>query len=160
MKSYSYSPPRGDSLSRAIVFALLGGAAIIVMLGEFLTDIKPILQTVGFVPAVLGVMLCSRFMLSGYTYTIELGADGSSADLVIVENRGKANRTVCRVSAIGGRLVRKKAEGRCYDYRPTPFSEDSYFYIVSDRDGGGIVRFCPDERMIDIMRSLGCEVEE
>ncbi len=161
MRSYSYSPPRGDAFSRAIVFALLGGAAVIVLFGEFLTEYKPIFQTAGFLPAIAGVMFYARFLLSGYTYTVEVSAEGSGADLVIVENRGKANRTVCRVSAVGGNLLRaKRGEGRSFDYRPTPFAEPSYYYEVSERDGGGYVRFCPDEKMVQILSSLGCEVEE
>jgi len=32
--------------------------------------------------------------------------------------------------------------------------------VVPERDGDGFVRFSPDEKMIEIMRSLGCEVQE
>jgi len=164
MRIYSYSPEKGDSRSKTLAFCILGGAAFLVLLGEFLGEYKPILQTAGFVVAIAGIMICSRFLLSGYTYIIEGSEDGKAPDLVIIENRGKVNRTVCRVSASGGRLFRadggKKPDGRVYDYRPSPFVSDSWIYVVPERDGDGFVRFSPDEKMIEIMRSLGCEVQE
>lgn len=166
MKIYSYSPEKGDSTSKAIAFSVLGGAAILIMLGEFLADYKPILQTAGFVLAMAGVLVCSRFLLSGYTYSLE-AAEGASSDLVIVENKGKVNRTVCRVSLSGGRLYRdvkgekgKKFDGKLYDYRPSPFTPDSWVYEVPERDGEGFVRFCPDEKMVSLMKEMGCEVIE
>ncbi len=166
MKIYSYSPEKGDSTSKAIAFAVLGGATILIMLGEFLSEYKPILQTAGFVLAMAGVLVCSRFLLSGYTYSLE-AAEGASPDLVIVENKGKVNRTVCRVSVVGGKLYRdvkgekgKKFDGKLYDYRPSPFTPDSWVYEVPERDGEGFVRFCPDEKMVSLMREMGCEVIE
>ncbi len=161
MKSYTYSPPRGDQTSQIITFCTLGGAMILVLLGEFIGAYKTVLQMAGFLTALAGIMLCTRWLLSGYTYTIELSDDGASADLVIVENKGKVNRTVCRVSAVGGKLSRtKSSEGKLYDYRPSPFVKDAWIYEVPASDGDGFVRFCPDEKMVEIMQALGCEVEK
>lgn len=128
-------------------------------------EISPILQTGGFVLAMAGLLVCTRFLLSGFTYSIESQADGTPPDLVIVENKGKVNRTVCRVSVAGGKLYRsdknrKLASGKIYDYRPTPFGSDSWIFEVPERDGEGFVRFSPDEQMVSLMRSAGCLVSE
>lgn len=161
---YSCKPESADKLSKAISFAILGGAAILILLSEILSEYKPILQTAGFIIALFGVMFCSRFLLSGYTYLLESAADGSSPDLVITEQKGKTTRIVCRVSVAGGKLFRdeksKKPEGRIYDYRPSPFADNSWVFMVPERDGEGCVKFCPDEKMIALMRDIGCEVEE
>ncbi len=164
MNIYSYTPERVESTSKTIAFCILGGAAILVLLGEFVGEYKPILQTAGFVLAMGGVLVCSRFLLSGYTYNIE-AADGASPDLVIIEHKGKTGRTVCRVSLAGGRLFRPEKgkrldPRRIYDYRPSPFAPDSWVYEVPERDGEGFVRFSPNAEMVEIMRELGCEVSE
>ena len=165
MKIYSFSPPRGDSVSKALAFVLLGGAAIAVMLAEFLQGIASILQTGGFALAMAGLLVCTRFLLSGYTYSIESEADGTSPDLVIVENKGKINRTVCRVSLAGGKLSRfdksRKLPGdKVYDYRPSPFVADSWVFEVPARDGEGFVIFSPDDKMISLMQSAGSILSE
>lgn len=167
MKLYSYSPPKGGSTVQAIAFSLLGGAAALVMLGGIIPEYEPILLTAGFVLAMAGLLVCTRFLLSAYTYHLESAGDGSAPDLVIVENRGKVNRTVCRVSASGGSLFRydkkerrtRLSRKKIYDYRPTPFSDGAYVYEVPERDGDGFVLFCPDEAMITLMQSVGCRVD-
>lgn len=165
MKIYSYSPPRGDSVSKTLAFCILGGALVVVMLAEFLPEAAPILQTGGFVLAMAGLLVCTRFLLSGYTYNLESAADGTSPDLVIVENKGKVNRTVCRVSVAGGKLCRfnkktKLASGKVYDYRPTPFGNDSWVFEVPERDGEGFVLFSPDDKLLALMQSAGCALSE
>lgn len=168
MKIYSYSPPKGGTAVQTVAFCLFGAAAALIMLGEIIPEYKPVLLTGGFVLAMAGLPVCTRFLLSGYTYGIESEADGGAPDLVIVENRGKANRTVCRVSASLGYLFRydkkerrtRLSGKRIYDYRPTPLTEGAFVYEVPERDGGGFVIFCPDEKMIALMQSLGCRVDE
>lgn len=161
---YSYKPESADSTSKAISFGVLGGAAILILLSEILSEYKPILQTAGFVLALFGVLFCSRFLLSDYTYIIESAADGSSPDLVITEQKGKTARIVCRISIAGGKLFRdeksKKPEGAVYDYRPSPFAPNSWVFKVPEKDGEGFVKFTPDDRMVELMRGIGCEVEE
>ncbi len=158
---YSYSPPRGDKVSTVITYALVGAAALLIVFGEIFTDIKPIFQASGFGALLLSVMFFSKYLLSGYTYTVTVSEDGESADLVVVENSGKRNRTVCRVCATDSRIFKaKKPGGRVWDYRPSPFVTDHWVFTVSERDGGGFIRFCPDRRMLDILRALGCEVEQ
>lgn len=165
MKIYSYSPPRGDSVSKTLAFVIFGGAAILVLLAEFLPEISPILKTGGFVLAMAGLLVCTRFLLLGYTYSIESAADCTPPDLVIVENKGKVNRTVCRVSVAGGKLSRldksrKRVSGKVYDYRPSPFCSESWVFEVPERDGEGIVYFCPDSNMVSLMQSAGCFLSE
>ena len=160
---YSYKPESADSTTKAISFGILGGAGALILLSEILAEYKPVLQTAGFVVALFGVLFCSRFLLAGYTYIIESAADGSPPDLVITEQKGKTVRIVCRVSIVGGKLYRdeksKKPDGAVYDYRPSPFAPNSWVFKIPERDGEGFVRFTPDERMIELMREIGCEVE-
>jgi len=161
---YSYKPEHADSTSKAIAFAVLGAAAALIMLGEILKEYQPLFITAGFVLAMAGVLVCIRFLLSAYTYIIEADTESGIADLVITEMKGKTIRTVCRVSIAGSRLFAdekgKKPDGMIYDYRPSPFAPDSRYFEVPERDGEGYVRFSPDEKMIELMRSFGCEVEE
>ncbi len=161
---YSYKPEGADSTTKAISFGILGGAGALILLSEILGQYKPVLQTAGFVLALFGVLFCSRFLLAGYTYIIESAADGSSPDLVITEQKGKTARIVCRVSIAGGKLYRdeksKKPEGAVYDYRPSPFAPNGWVFKAPEKDGEGYVKFTPDERMIELMREIGCEVEE
>ena len=160
---YSYKPESADSTTKAISFGILGGAGALILLSEILAEYKPVLQTAGFVVALFGVLFCSRFLLAGYTYIIESAADGSPPDLVITEQKGKNVRIVCRVSIAGGKLYRdeksKKPDGTVYDYRPSPFAPNGWIFKIPERDGEGFVRFTPDERMIELMREIGCEVE-
>ena len=161
---YSYKPEGADSTTKSIAFAILGGAGALILLSEMLTEYKPVLLTAGFIIALFGVLFCSRFLLSSYTYIIESAADGSSPDLVITEQKGKVTRTVCRVSIAGGKLYRdeksKKPNGAVYDYRPSPFTPSPWVFKVPERDGEGFVKINPDEKMIELMREIGCEVEE
>lgn len=161
---YSYKPEHADSTSKVISFVVLGAAAALIMLGEILKEYQPLLMTAGFVLAMCGVLVCIRFLLSTYTYIIEADTEAGIADLVITEIKGKTLRTVCRVSLAGGRLFAdekgKKPNGAVYDYRPSPFTPNSRYFEVPERDGEGFVRFSPDEKMVELMRSLGCEVEE
>lgn len=161
---YSYSPERADATSKAISFSILSAAGVLLIISEFLTEYKPIFQTAGFVIALFGVLFCSRFLMSEYTYILESAADGSPPDLVITERKGKVTRTVCRVSVAGGKLFpiskEKKLSGAVYDYRPSPFTPDSYVFRVPERDGEGYVKFSPDKKMTELMREIGCEVEE
>lgn len=164
IRIYSYKPESADSTTKAIAFVILGGAGALILLSEILAAYKPILQTAGFILALFGVLFCSRFLLSGYTYIIESAADGTPPDLVITEQKGKVTRTVCRVSIAGGKLRRdeksKKPDGTVYDYTPSPFAPEKWIFKVPERDGEGYVRFTPDEKMISLMREIGCEVEE
>jgi hypothetical protein len=161
---YSHTPEGGDRKSRAVCFATLGVAGALILLSEVFAAYKPVFQTLGFIIALFGILLCARLLMTSYTYSLEAAADGTPPDLVIRERRGKIDRTVCRVSVSGGRLTRaedsKKPKGEVYDYRPSPFAPTSWVFEVAEVDGGGFVKFNPDEKMIAIMRSVGCEVVE
>lgn len=160
---YSYSPERGDGASKLTAFLILASAAALLLLGELFSELKPLLQAGGFALALGGILVCSRFLLSGYTYCIEL-SDAAAPDLVIIEHRGKADRTVCRVSILGGKLyckdLKRERGVRLYDHRPSPFRSPSVFFEIPERDGEGFIRFCPDEKMLSLMKELGCEVIE
>ena len=101
-------------------------------------------------------------MLS-FTYSIETEGEGRAPDLVVRENKAKSSRILSRVSIAGGKLIRasnfKPNGAPVYDHRPTPFSKDYWVFEVPECDGEGYIRFSPDAEMLELMRSLGCEVE-
>lgn len=164
MTIYSYSPPRGNTAAKILTYTLTGAALIFMVAGSLFPDYDPILKTVAFALMMAAVLVCTRYLLLGYTYSIESGETGAP-DLVIVENKGKVNRTVCRVSIAGGKLYRtpesiKIPAGKRYDYRTGLAPTNGCVFRVPERDGGDYVLFCPDERLTELMISLGALTEE
>lgn len=159
---YSYTPERGDKISRAMIWSLAGAGLTLAILAEIITSVSSILHVIAFGTLLGSILIWSRCMLS-FTYSIESNEDGRPPDLVVRENKAKSSRILSRVSVSGGKLIpasRFKPNGKpVYDHRPTPFSKDYWVFEVSEREGGGFIRFSPDEEMLGLMRSLGCEAE-
>ena len=159
---YSYTPERGDKTSRAIIWSLAGAGLTLAILAEIIISVSSILHVIAFGALLCSILIWSRCML-GFTYSIEIEGEGRAPDLVVRENKAKSSRVLSRVSIRGGRLIRassfKPNGAPVYDHRPTPFSKDHWIFEVPESDGEGFIRFAPDEEMIELMRSLGCEVE-
>ncbi len=162
MVIYSYTPERGDKISRAIIYSLAGAGLTLAVLAEIIKSVSSVLHVIAFGTLLCSILIWSRCMLS-FTYSIETQGEGRAPDLVVRENKAKSSRILSRVSIAGGKLIRAsnfKSNGKpVYDHRPTPFSKDHWVYEVPERDGEGYIRFSPDEKMLELMRSLGCEVE-
>lgn len=164
MTVYSYSPPRGNTAAKILTWVLVAAALILMVAGSIFPDLDPILKTSAFALMMAAVLVCTRFMLLGYTYSVET-SDSGAPDLVIVENKGKVNRTVCRVSIAGGRLYPSASSvkipaGKKFDYRTGLAPSEGCVFRVPERDGGDYVLFCPDEKLRELMISLGASVEE
>ena len=160
---YSYTPPRGDKVSNALIYSLAGAGLALAILAEILTSVSSVLHVVAFGLLLGSILIWSRCMLN-FTYSIESNEDGRPADLVVRENKAKSSRILSRVSIKGGKLIRPdsfKPNGvPVYDHRPTVFIKDYWIFEVPACDGEGFIRFCPDEKMLELMRQLGCEAQE
>lgn len=162
MVIYSYTPERGDKISRAMIWSLAGAGLTLALLAEIIESVSSILHVIAFGALLGSVLIWSRCMLS-FTYSIETEGEGRAPDLVVRENKAKSSRILSRVSIAGGKLIHsdkfKPGGAPVYDHRPTPFSKDYWVFEVPERDGAGFIRFSPDEEMLELIRTLGCEVE-
>ena len=162
MVIYSYTPERGDKISRAMIWSLAGAGLTLALLAEIIESVSSILHVIAFGALLGSVLIWSRCMLS-FTYSIETEGEGRAPDLVVRENKAKSSRILSRVSIAGGKLIHsdkfKPGGAPVYDHRPTPFSKDYWVFEVPERDGAGFIRFSPDEEMFELIRTLGCEVE-
>ena len=159
---YSYTPERGDKISRALIWSLAGAGLTLAVLAEIIVSVSSILHVIAFGALLGSILIWSRCML-GFTYSIESSEDGRPLDLVVRENKAKSSRILSRVSIAGGKLIHAskfKSNGApVYDHRPSIFMKEYWVFEVPERDGEGYIRFSPDEEMLEMMRSLGCEVE-
>jgi hypothetical protein len=159
---YSYTPERGDKISRAIIYSLAGAGLTLALLAEIIASVSSILHVIAFGALLCSILVWSRCMLS-FTYSIETEGEGRAPDLVVRENKAKSSRVLSRVSIRGGRLIHSSAfkpnGAQVFDHRPTIFVKDYWIYEVPESDGEGFIRFAPDEKMLELMRSLGCDTE-
>ena len=156
---YSYTPERGDKISRALIYSLAGAGLALALLAEILPKVSNPLHVAAFALMLASILVWSRCMIS-FTYSIESAEDGRLPDLVVRENKGKTSRILSRVSLDGGRLIRSdkfKPDGvPVYDHRPSIFIKDYWVFEVSEREVRAFIRFSPDEEMLKILRDAGC----
>ena len=160
---YSYTPERGDKISRAIIWSLAGAGLTLAILAEIITSVSSVLHVIAFGALLGSILVWLRCMLS-FTYSIEAAEEGRAPDLVVRENKGKTSRILSRVSLDGGRLIRSdkfKPDGApVYDHRPSVFIKEYWFFEVSEVEGRAYIRFSPDEEMLKILRDAGCRDAE
>ena len=160
---YSYTPERGDKISRAIIYSFAGAGLTLAILAEIIVSVSSILHVIAFGTLLCSILVWSRCMIS-FTYSIESAEDGRPPDLVIRENKAKSSRVISRVSLKGGKLIPSadfKPNGiAVYDKRPSIFIKNYWVFEISENDGEGFIRFSPDEKMLELMRELGCEIEK
>lgn len=156
---YSYTPERGDKISRALIYSLAGVGLALALLAEILPKVSNPLHVAAFALMLASILVWSRCMVS-FTYSIESAEDGRPPDLIVRENKGKTSRILSRVSLDGGRLIRSdkfKPDGApVYDHRPSIFIKDYWIFEVSERETRAFIRFSPDEEMLNILREAGC----
>ena len=156
---YSYTPERGDKISRAIIYSLAGAGLALALIAEIAASIAAILHVAAFALILGSILIWSRCMLS-FTYSIESNEDGKAPDLVVRENKGKTSRILSRVSLDAARLIKSdsfKPDGApVYDHRPSIFIKEYWVFEVSERENRAYIRFSPDEEMLKILREAGC----
>lgn len=159
MVIYSYTPERGDKISRAIIYSLAGAGLALAAIAEIAAGIASILHVCAFALMLGSILVWSRCMLS-FTYSVESSEDGAPPDLVVRENKGKTSRILSRVSLCGGRLIHSsefKPDGApVYDHRPSIFVKDYWVFEVAERETRAYIRFSPDEELLKILRAAGC----
>lgn len=160
---YSYTPERGDRISRILIYSLAGVGLVLAFLAEIIPNAASALHVAAFALMLASILVWSRCMIS-FTYSIESAEDGRAPDLVVRENKGRTSRILSRVSLDGARLIRSdrfKPDGApVYDHRPSVFIKNYWVFEVSEREGTAYIRFTPDEKMLDLIRMAGCEVYE
>ena len=156
---YSYTPERGDKISRVLIYSLAGAGLAIAVIAEIAVSIASVLHVAAFALILGSILIWSRCMLS-FTYSIESTEEGRAPDLVVRENKGKTSRMLSRVSLDGGRLICSEAfrpDGApVYDHRSSVFIKDHWVFEVSEREGRAYIRFSPDAEMLKILRESGC----
>ena len=156
---YSYTPERGDKISRALIYSLAGAGLLLAIVAEIVPSLASIFHVSAFALILCSILFWSRCMIS-FTYSIETAEDGRVPDLVVRENKGKTSRILSRVSLDGGRLIKSdgfKPEGApVYDHRPSIFIKDHWIFEVSERETRAYIRFSPDSEMLKILRNAGC----
>ena len=76
MTVYSYSPPSGNKAAKILTSVLVGTGLLFMIASALMPDLDPILKTIAFALMMASVLVCTRYMLVGYTYSIESGESG------------------------------------------------------------------------------------
>ena len=104
---YTYSPKSEKKLEK-VLFAGTVVLAVLLFSGSKIPGMPypVVLQTLAFMAIVFAIMLISKYLIVGYSYSIEEGASGER-ELKITQRSGKRLRVVCRVplSAISQKNV-------------------------------------------------------
>lgn len=149
---YSYRPPQGNAATKALTFSALIIALILFMSRATSLPYAGALQMLALVFAMGGIMLCTRYLMTGYVYTLE--KSGERMDLVVVEEKGKARRTVCRLSVNGASLTRDAKlppapqKRRTYNYCPSAFDKNARYFISPEADSEAVKISVCDELVL------------
>ena len=168
---YEYIP-KPDRRPALFLTLLLSVASVCCMLPTSPALTAP-LRALGVLCALAAIMLAERFLLRGFSYAV--GGDGST-DLTVTVLRGvRCGRTVCRVSASGGKLERYSSAARSecraegiavINYCVDIFPEVSYIFIPAEalnaakapelahKDELCAIRFQPDAALAELLENM------
>lgn len=158
---YSCYTGQPKKWAKSVVVGLAVLAVVLFLAGYVVQSYKGLWQLSAAICAVSSLLLSFR-LLTSYIYEISDCERAGEYDLVITEVRGRKNRVVCRVSVKTGRLI-KLAEGEKLPETAGPKcdftvwgaeKEDVMYFLPDENEGGGIVRFAPDEKMKEIIKRL------
>lgn len=164
--------PKPDRRPAFFLTLLLSAASVCCMLPTSPALTVP-LRALGVLCALAAIMLAARFLLCGYSYAV--GGDGNT-DLTVTELRGvRRGRTVCRVSASGGKIERYSpaARSECrtegisvINYCVDIFPATSYIFIPAEvlnaakapelahKDELCAIRFQPDAALAELLENM------
>lgn len=164
--------PKPDRRPALFLTLLLSAASVCCMLPTSPALTVP-LRALGVLCALAAIMLAARFLLCGYSYAV--GGDGST-DLTVTELRGvRRGRTVCRVSASGGKIERYSSAARSecraegisvINYCVDIFPATSYIFIPAEalnaakapelahKDELCAIRFQPDAALAELLENM------
>ena len=161
---YSYRPPQGNTATKALTFSALIIALILFMSRATSLPYAGALQMLALVFAMGGIMLCTRYLMTGYVYTLE--KNGECVDLVVVEEKGKARRTVCRLSVNGASLTRDaklppaSQKRRTYNYCPSAFDKNARYFISPEADSEAVKISVCDELVLALFSAGAHYIDE
>lgn len=161
---YSYRPPQGNTATKALTFSALIIALILFMSRATSLPYAGALQMLALVFAMGGIMLCTRYLMTGYVYTLE--KNGECVDLVVVEEKGKARRTVCRLSVNGASLTRDAKlppapqKRRTYNYCPSAFDKNARYFISPEADSEAVKISVCDELVLALFSAGAHYIDE
>lgn len=161
---YSYRPPQGNTATKALTFSALIIALILFMSRATSLPYAGALQMLALVFAMGGIMLCTRYLMTGYVYTLE--KNGECVDLVVVEEKGKARRTVCRLSVNGASLTRDaklppaSQKRRTYNYCPSAFDKNARYFISPEAESEAVKISVCDELVLALFSAGAHYIDE
>ncbi len=161
---YSYRPPQGNTPTKALTFSALFIALLLFLSPAAKLPYTGALQMLGLVFAMGAIMLCTRYLLTGYVYTLEQNGEG--VDLTIVEEKGKARRTVCRLSVTGAALTRgaklpdAEKKRRTYNYCPAAFDKNAHYFISPEAQDEAVKITVCDEFLIALFAAGAHYIDE
>ena len=155
MYEYSPTPNRAPGLILGIIFFV----SAVVLILPFQSDrlLASLLLGVGILFLMASCQVIERFVLTDYIYGIERTDRGT--DFTVTAVRFKKNRTVCRVSAYDVSEImmtsqHKRLKGvKYYNYCPDMLGKSRYFIRVSG-DEDAMIKFVPDQRLINILTAF------
>lgn len=166
--NYEYRPPK-DGGMKTLVFLLLICSIIIFAASAAMEAYAGLLELGAVILAAAGLLLGTRYLMTDYIYAVGPG-DGISDrynghngyseynryDLTITECRGRKRRVVCRVSVNEGKLEKitpntPKPKGIIFNYCTGIHPANACYYFPGERDGGGVIKFSPDDTLIRIL---------
>jgi len=109
----------------------------------------------------VGFVTLDRYAFTSFSYSLE--ADDSipgRLDFVVRSVRYGRIRTVCRVSAVDvtdivkyDEIAKREKGLKKYNYCPDITGKNRYVLLLDD-DGDAEICFCPDERMVNIIKNI------
>ena len=161
---YSYRPPQGNAATKALTFGTFAIALILFLSPAAKLPYAGALQTLGLVFAMAGIMLCTRYLMTGYVYALE--QNGECIDLVITEEKGKARRTVCRLSVNGatlthsGKLPITEKKRKTYNYCPAAFDKNARWFFSPEAENEAVKLSVCDELLLALLSAGANYIDE
>lgn len=161
MVVYSCAPSKSDKKTRIIVLLVFLLSLALMVYGVFSEGDGTIIRYFALAMLLIAALLCGRYVLTIYIYSIERDDEESPCDLVIRAVRLKKTKVVCRVRISGGtfvpanRIGKYNREGRkIRNYVPGMPDDREFWFLSSESEGGDAILFTPDKTMADILSNL------
>ena len=161
---YSYRPSQGNTPTKVLTFSAFAASFLLFLSPAASLPYAGALQMLGLLFAMGGIMLCTRFLMTGYLYTLEQNGDG--IDLAVTEEKGKARRIVCRLSVRGAKITRtdklpdSEKNRRTYNYCPSAFDKNARFFISPESEGEAVKLILCDEFLRALLAAGASYIDE
>ena len=161
MVIYSCRPSSRDKLTRAIILLIFVISLAMMIYGSLNGTDRTLYLVPAFGFLMVGSMLCYRYVIVSYIYSIERENEYSGPDLVIRSVKPGKTCTVCRVSIADGRFLKAdkslrdvKKIGKIHNFNPGIASDEAYWFISSEAEGSDVILFTPDKTICEIISGI------